>query len=66
LSGTVKLLLVLSADGTVKHILVLQPSHQPLTESAIEAARKIRFEPAIKDGHPVSSVLMMEYGFNTY
>lgn len=66
LSGTVKLLLVLAADGTVKHILVLQPSHQSLTESAIEAARKITFEPAIKDGHPVSSVLMMEYGFNTY
>jgi TonB family protein len=66
LSGTVKLLLVLAADGTVKHILVLQPSHQPLTESAIEAARRISFEPAIKDGHPVSSSLVVEYGFNTY
>jgi TonB family protein len=66
LSGKVKLLVVLAADGTVKHVLVLQPSHQPLTESAIEAARNIGFEPAIKDGHPVSTALSVEYNFMTY
>ena len=66
LYGQVKLLVVLAADGMVKHILVLQPSHQALTESAMEAARKIRFDPAIKDGHPVSTALSVEYNFQTY
>jgi TonB family protein len=66
LGGTVKLLLVLAADGKVKHILPLQSPDSVLTDSAIEAARKIRFEPAIKDGHPVSTAVWVEYGFHTY
>jgi TonB family protein len=66
LNGTVKLLMVLAADGTVKHILVLQSPHRALTESAIEAARNIRFEPAVKDGRPVSTATSVEYHFQTY
>jgi TonB family protein len=66
LNGSVKLLLVLAADGTVKHPFVLQSSGRVLTEAAFEAARKIRFEPAIKDGHPVSTVSSVEYNFQTY
>ncbi|HEX8920210.1 MAG TPA: energy transducer TonB [Pyrinomonadaceae bacterium] len=66
LSGTVKLLIVLAADAMVKHILVLRSSHPLLSESAIEAARKIRFEPAIKDGRPVSTSASVEYNFLTY
>jgi TonB family protein len=66
LGGTVKLLLVLAADGTVKHILALQSPGRPLTEAAVEAASRIRFEPAVKDGHPVSTAVSVEYNFNTY
>jgi TonB family protein len=66
ITGKVKLLAVFAADGTVKHILVLEsPSHW-LTEASIKAARNISFEPAIKDGHPVATAHWIEYGFETY
>jgi TonB family protein len=64
--GTVKLLVVLAADGTTKHILILESPNHWLTEASAEAARKINFEPAIKDGHPVAVALWIEYGFETY
>ena len=64
--GKVKLLAVLATDGMVKHILILEsPSHW-LTEASTEAARKIRFEPAVKDGHPVATALWIEYNFETF
>jgi TonB family protein len=65
-SGTVKLLVVLTADGTVEDILILKSVGPLLTQASIEAARKIKFEPAIKDGHPVATALSVEYQFETY
>jgi outer membrane biosynthesis protein TonB len=35
-----------------------------LTEKAIEAAKKIRFNPAVRDGQPVSVRGNLEYTFN--
>jgi TonB family protein len=64
--GTVKVLLILAADGTVKHILALKSPGRPFTESAIEAASKIKFEPAVKDGHTVSTAVIVEYHFQTF
>jgi TonB family protein len=64
--GTVVLLAVLAADGNVKHVLLLQPLSYGLTEEAIMAARKIKFEPSIKDGRPVSQVVRLEYHFNLH
>lgn len=65
-SGEVRLLVVLAADGAVKHILVLEsPSHW-LTESSIEAARQLKFSPAVKDGHRVDTTMLIEYHFQTF
>lgn len=64
--GTVKLLGVLAADGTVKHLLVLQGLSHGLTESSLEAASRIQFTPALKDGRPVSSVMQIEYSYSIY
>jgi hypothetical protein len=36
-----------------------------LTKRSIEAARKIRFVPATKDGHPVSMWMQLEYNFSS-
>lgn len=65
-NGRVKLLLVLGADSTVKHILALRSSHPLFTEASVQAARRIVFEPAIKDGRPVSTAVSIEYNFQTY
>ncbi len=60
--GTVVLRAVLSASGKVTNIRVI--SDLPgFTEAAIKAARKITFQPAIKDGRYVSQHIQLEYNF---
>lgn len=65
-SGVVRLLVGFSADGTVKHILIVKPLGFGLNEQAVRAARAIKFEPATKDGKPVSVVKQVEYSFSVY
>jgi TonB family protein len=65
-TGVVKLRLALRADGTVSDISVLKGLPDGLTERAIEAARRIRFTPAQKDGRNVSQWVSVEYNFNIY
>jgi TonB family protein len=64
--GTVVLKVVFSASGSVENISVVSGLPDGLTESAIDAARKIRFIPAKKDGVPVSMWMQLEYNFNLY
>ncbi len=64
--GTVVLRCVFAADGTVKHILVVQSLPKGLTEQAVAAARQIQFVPATRDGKPVSMWMQLEYNFNLY
>lgn len=64
--GTVVLRAVFSSDGTVKHILVIRGLPYGLTQEAIQAARKIKFVPATKEGKPVSQFIQIEYNFSLY
>ena len=57
---------ILAADETVKHIEVITGLPDGLSERAIEAARQIKFKPAIKDGKPVSVWVEVEYQFQIY
>lgn len=66
ITGTVVLRVVFSADGLIRHILVIRGLPFGLTERAIEAARGIRFTPATIDGVPVSMFVQLEYNFNLY
>lgn len=59
----VRLRLVLASDGTVRHVFPIKSLGHGLTESAIEAARRIRFEPAEREGQPVSQFVTLVYGF---
>lgn len=65
-TGIVVIRAVFAADGTVQHILVLTGLPNGLTEQAVNAARRIKFIPAMKDGVPVSTAVQVEYGFNLY
>ncbi len=62
-TGEVRLRLVLASDGTVKYIFPMKPVKHGLTEAAIEAAQKIKFEPAIRDGKPASQFATLSYEF---
>jgi len=64
--GTVVLRCVFRSTGEVTNISVIRGLPDGLTDRAIEAAKKIRFIPAMKDGHPVSMWMQLEYNFNLY
>jgi TonB family protein len=66
ITGTVVLRCVFAADGTVKHILVVEALPAGLTQQSIAAARKIRFVPAMINGNPVSMWMQLEYNYNLY
>ena len=64
--GTVVLSLVYSADGRILDIRVIRGLPDGLTRNSIEAARKLQFQPAIKDGQPVSVRGNIEFNFTLY
>ena len=64
--GTVTLRAIFSSSGEVVQIRALNTLPFGLTERAIAAARQIKFVPALKNGHPVSVRMQLEYNFNLY
>jgi TonB family protein len=66
ITGTVVLRAIFAANGRVIGIRVVSGLSGGLSERAIEAARKIKFLPAMKDGRPVSMFIQIEYSFNLY
>jgi TonB family protein len=62
-SGEVRLEMVLAADGTVKNIFPMKPLKYGLTEAAFDAAKRIKFTPALSNGQPVSQFLVLSYEF---
>ncbi len=64
--GTVRIVLLLGADGRIGPMLILSRLPNGLTEQAVAAARQIRFEPKTVSGKPAPTVVTIEYGFNIY
>jgi protein TonB len=64
--GVVVLRVLFRSDGTITHLKVIKELPHGLTEKAIEAANKIKFKPAEKDGKPVSANAQLEFTFNLY
>jgi protein TonB len=62
--GRVILRCIFSSTGQVTNIHVTAALPDGLTERAIEAAKKIKFKPAMKDGQPVSMWMELQYYFN--
>ena len=70
--ATIVLRAIFRASGKVTDIefAKVRPSNVPedivqkLTNECIKAAGKIRFDPATKDGHPVSMYVQLEYNFH--
>lgn len=64
IEGTVVLKVVFSSDGSVVNIRTVTGLPYGLTERAIEAAKKMKFVPAVKNGKFVSMWMQLEYDFN--
>jgi len=64
--GVCTLALVVGADGRPSNIRVQSSLGMGLDEKAIEAVKNWKFEPAMKDGHPVPVAIAVEVDFHLY
>ncbi|MGZ5436246.1 MAG: TonB family protein [Pyrinomonadaceae bacterium] len=66
IKGSVVLTMVVDREGIPQDIKISKPLYPSMDQAAIEAARQMRFEPALKDGQPVSATLLVEFYFSKY
>lgn len=64
--GVCTLGLIVGADGRPRNIHVLSSLGMGLDEKAIEAVKNWKFEPAMRDGHPVNVEIAVEVDFHLY
>jgi protein TonB len=64
IQGTVELLIVVKADGTVDFQNVRKSLGYGLDQKAIEAVRKWKFVPGKKDGQPVATLVSVSVNFS--
>ncbi len=64
--GTVVLWIIVGPDGRTRDVRVQRTLGLGLDEKAIEAVRKWRFEPAMKNGQPVAVQVNVEINFRLY
>jgi TonB family protein len=61
--GKIVVRMVLRANGKVTDISILQGGTPKINKAVVKAAKKIKFTPAMKDGHAVSQWVTIEYTF---
>jgi len=66
IQGTVVLSVIFGADGRIHDIRPVHGLPGGLTEEAIAVAQRIRFNPAVRGGKPVSVRSTIEYNFALY
>lgn len=64
--GTVTLRVTFLANGTIGSVTPVSGLPDGLTQQAINAAKMIRFEPAKRDGKPISITKQFQYSFTLY
>src|SRR6266567_1945689 len=64
--GVCTLGMIVGVDGRPSGIRVLSSLGMGLDEKAIEAVKNWKFEPAMKDGHPVRVEIAVEVDFHLY
>jgi TonB family protein len=64
--GVCTLGVIVGADGRPRDIHVLSSLGMGLDEKAIETVKTWRFEPGMKDGHPVNVQIAVEVDFHLY
>ena len=64
--GTVTLRVTFLADGTIGAVSPISGLPDGLTDQAVKAAKLIRFEPARKDGKPITVTKIIQYNFILY
>ncbi|MDQ3802157.1 MAG: energy transducer TonB [Acidobacteriota bacterium] len=71
IQGTVQVRITFLPDGTIGQVSDVARNHENLRKfglvrAAMEAARKVKFEPEIRNGKPVKATKIMEYSFTLF
>ena len=66
IEGTVVLSVVFNVSGRISDIRTIAGLPYVLTENAIEAAKRLRFQAAVKNGTPVSARGLLTFSFTLY
>jgi len=66
IQGTVVLSVIYNSDGELSDLLVIKGLPCGMTARCVEAVKKIRFTPAMRDGKPVNVRGWMEFNFALY
>ncbi len=64
--GNIKLAVEFLSDGKIGVIFPINELSDGLTDSAVEAAKGLKFTPAVKNGKAVTVVKLIEYSFTIY
>lgn len=64
-SGTVRVAIEFGADGKIGFAFPFEELPFGLTENAVHAAKSIQFEPAVRDGQPITVISIVDYSFWT-
>lgn len=64
--GVVVLWMIVGADGKPRDVKIARSLGMGLDQKAIEAVRRWKFEPAMKDGKPVAVQINVEVNFRLY
>ena len=65
-SGTVRLQVEFLSSGEIGDVVPLNRLSDGLTESAVEAAKSIKFKPATKNDKPLTVTKIIEYSFSNF
>jgi protein TonB len=66
IQGTIILKITFFSNGQVGKIKVVKGLPFGLSEQAVEAAKRIKFEPAMKSGKPINVTEKVKYPFTIY
>ncbi len=66
ITGDSALKVTFLTNGEIGSITVVSKLPFELTTNAVEAARKIRFEPAVRNGQPIAVSKIVQYSFSIY
>jgi len=66
IAGTVVLSLTVGTDGLAHDIQVEKKLGYGLDEKAVEAIRKWRFQPELRDGQPIEKRIYVDVTFRLY
>lgn len=66
IQGVVVLSVTVAVDGSTRDIKIVKGLGYGLDEKAVEAARRWKFKPALKDGEPIEKEIAAEVSFRLY